>query len=191
MRGAFLLLLLTSMACHRRADTTEALPKQPVDGAYRFILETDGVVMEGRFVIADSQVFLDGEDRCELVDVSKTSDDQAKWFDCFRTQTGSFLQLRISLVDPVRKSIWHSRIRVRDTVLPCKQYTAYGECVQSLRSHATKWVDRYGAMIVTRGLPGTPPDSGLQLAPPGSRPFRMRCDTTIAMGSCNGREELQ
>jgi hypothetical protein len=47
MRGAILLLLGASMACHRHGNTTSAVPDYPIDGAYRFLIDVPGVHMTG------------------------------------------------------------------------------------------------------------------------------------------------
>ena len=59
MRSAILLLLGVSMACHRHGNATSAVPSYPIDGAYRFLIDVPGVHMTGRFVVADTQVYLD------------------------------------------------------------------------------------------------------------------------------------
>lgn len=186
LRGA-ILLLGASMACQRHGNTTSAVPNYPIDGAYRFLIDVPGVYMTGRFVLADTLVYLDADADCQFADAPKSSDGlRSTWYDCNRTRDGAFLQLRISQVDPVKKSLWYARMRVPDTETRCTQYTVAGDCVEVLRARGMKWVDRYGAIIVTRGLPGTPPDSVLRIVPHGSKPLRARCDTIATKVPCSG-----
>jgi hypothetical protein len=80
--------------------------------------------MSGYFVVADTQVFLDVARTCEPAVAPKASDGmRASWFDCNRSREGSFLQLRISQIDPVNRSRWYARMRVLDSVTRCSQYT--------------------------------------------------------------------
>jgi hypothetical protein len=85
----------------------------------------------------------------------------------------------------VKKSLWYARMREYDEGLRCTRISIYGECFDRYYGRATKWVDRYGAMIVTRGLAGTPPDSSARITVPGgSKPLRARCDTTAFSKGC-------
>lgn len=178
-------VLLACLACHRHREVVPERLTAGVDGAYRFLIDVPGVYMSGRFVIADTQVFLDTDYECVFADAPKSSDGlRSTWYDCNRTPDGAFLQLRISQVDPVKKSLWYARYRVADTRRRCTVYSIHGECIEGYRARGTRWVDRYGAMIVTRGLAGTPPDSVAQIVPRGSRPLRARCDTTAFSKEC-------
>jgi hypothetical protein len=186
MRGLLLMVLVSSMACHRNRSALDAVPKYRLDGAYAFTVNGEGVYMSGYFVVADTQVFLDVARTCEPAAAPKASDGmRASWFDCNRTREGGFLQLRISEVDPVNRSRWYARMRVPDTVTRCTQYTTTGVCTQVVRARGMKWVDRHGTMVVTRGLPGTPPDTGRSIEPTGSRRLRIRCDTSAAGQACS------
>jgi hypothetical protein len=50
-------------------------------------------------------------------------------------------------------------------------------------------VDRYGTMVVTRGLPGASPDTGRRIQPTGSRPLRIRCDTSADGPACSREQQ--
>jgi hypothetical protein len=186
MRGLLLMVLVSSVACHRARTAGDAIPKYPADGAYAFTIDGQGVYMSGHFVLADTQVFLDVAGRCEPAAAPKASDAmRASWFDCNRTREGGFLQLRISQVDPVNRSRWYARMRVLDVVTRCTQYTTSGDCTEVLRATGMKWVDRYGTMVVSRGLPGTRPDTGRPIVPKDARRLRIRCDTSAAGPACS------
>jgi hypothetical protein len=185
MRAMLVLLLATTVGCHRNREIAVEPPGGPVDGAYAFTLKGADVYMEGRFVIADTQVFLYTNSRCELADAPEQSGGmRATWFDCNRTRDGAVLQLRISQVDPVNRSRWYARMRVLDVITRCNVYTVNGDCVELARARGLKWVDRYGQMIVTRGLPPIGPPDEKRLEPTGSRPLRVRCDTSAAGSNC-------
>src|SRR5688572_28198184 len=85
LRGAILLLLGASMDCQRHGNTTSA-PDYPIDGAYRFLIDVPGVHMTGRFVLADTMVYLDADAECEFADAPRSSDGmRSTWYDCNRT----------------------------------------------------------------------------------------------------------
>jgi len=186
MRTLIAVLLLASSACHRNREVALERLTDGVDGGYRFLIDVPGVYLTGRFVVADTQVFLEVDSDCEFVDAPTASGEmRSSWYECDRTAEGAFFQLRISQVDPVKKSLWYARIRVPDTKTVCPRYTIYGQCIEGIRERRVKWIDRYGAMIVTRGLAGTPPDSSARITVPrGSRPLRARCDTTAFNKAC-------
>jgi hypothetical protein len=142
--------------------------------------------MDGRFVVADTQVFLHVDRACAVTDAPKSSEGmRATWFQCGGSIGGSFIQLRISRVDPVNRSRWYARMRVADTVNRCMQYTARGDCTQLLRAYGMKWVDLYGNMTVVRGM--LAPDTSRAPNPSGTRPLRARCDTSATSTSCSGK----
>jgi len=185
MRVSLLLLAAVAVACHRHRQDTETLPSAPVDGVYSFTINKLPVYMDGRFVVADTQVFLYVDRSCTLTDAPKSSDGmRATWFQCGGSIGGSFIQLRISRVDPVNRSRWYARMRVPDTVERCTQYTTRGDCTQVLRAYGMKWVDLYGNMTVVRGM--LAPDTSRAPNPRGTRPLRARCDTSAASTSCSG-----
>jgi hypothetical protein len=187
MRMSLLLVAVVSVACHRNRGDTEMPPSKALDGAYSFKLTTNPLFpgMEGQFVVADTQVFLYVERACEPVDAPKSSEGmRAAWFQCGGSLGGTFLQLRISKVDPVNRSRWYARMRVPDTVERCTQYTTRGDCTQGLRAYGMKWVDLYGNMTVVRGM--LAPDTSRAPNPPGTRPLRARCDTSATRTSCSG-----
>ena len=184
MRFVMAVLLLAGVACHRNRDVAVERLTGGVDGAYRFLIDVPDLYLTGRFVVADTQVFLEVDADCEFVESPNSSDGmRSTWYECNRTAEGGFLQLRISQVDPVKKSFWYARIRVSDRETRCA-YSIYGECMEGYRARGTRWIERYGAMIVTRGLAGAPPDSVVPIAPRGSRPLRARCDTTAFSKGC-------
>ena len=192
MRGVAILVALcaVSMACHRSRESTTALPDYPLDGAYSFTIskQEPPIYMQGDFVVADSQVFLYADGSCEpAANAPKASDDmRAAWFDCRKTRDGAFLQLRISQTDPVYKSRWHARMQVNDIVDRCTTYNTRGQCTQVLRARGMKWVDLYGTITVTRGIPDAPRDSARTPAPGGVPRLRLRCDTIPRATSCGG-----
>lgn len=184
-RVSLLLLSAVSLACHRNRQDTGIHPSAPVDGAYSFTIHRLPVYMDGRFVVADTQVFLYVDRPCTLTDAPRSSEGlRATWFQCGGSIGGSFIQLRISSVDPVNRSRWYARMRVADTVNRCMQYTARGDCTQLLRAYGMKWVDLYGNMTVVRGM--LPPDTSRAPTPSGTRPLRARCDTSASGTSCSG-----
>jgi hypothetical protein len=188
MRFMVVVLLAASVACHRNREIAVERPTAAqLEGAYSFTINSNGIFMEGRFVIADTQVFLYVDARCEFADAPESSEGmRATWFDCNRTREGAFLQLRISQVDPVNKSRWHARRRELDTVTRCAVYTVNGDCTQVVRARGMKWVDRYGQMIVTRGMPPIGWQDERRSQPTGSRPLRVRCDTSATGSNCRG-----
>ena len=192
MRRAAVLFALcaVSMACHRSRETTTAAPDYRLDGAYSFSISKlePPIYMQGNFVVADSQVFLYADGSCEpAANTPKASDDmRAAWFDCRKTRDGAFLQLRVSQTDPVNKSRWHARMQVNDIVDRCMTYNTRGQCTQVLRARGMKWVDLYGTITVTRGIPDAPRDSARTTAPGGVPRLRLRCDTIPRATSCGG-----
>jgi hypothetical protein len=185
--AAVVLLLASSISCFRHRSV-ELPPNQSIDGAYHFSVKRNNGdiygIMEGRFVIADTQVFLYTNANCELADTPRTSDGQrATWFDCNRTREGGVFQLRISQTDPINKSLWYSRSRELNTVTRCIIYSTSGTCTRWGRARGMEWVNRYGPMMVTRGLP-VPLDTGRAPVPGLPRQLKSRCDTT-AIVSCN------
>ena len=181
------LLLITAIpgACHRNRQVTETHPSAPVEGVYSFTIHRVPVYMDGRFVVADTQVFLHVDRACTLTDAPRSSEGmRATWFQCGGSIGGSFIQLRISSVDPVNRSRWYARMLVADTVNRCMQYTTRGDCTQLLRARGMKWVDLYGNMSVVRGMPA--PDTSRAPNPRGTRPLRARCDTSGISTSCSG-----
>ena len=185
MRFKIALLFLASVACHRNREVATDRPTASVDGAYRLLIDVPGVYLTGRFVVADTQVFLEVDSDCEFVESPNSLDGmRSSWYECDRTAEGGFLQLRISQVDPVKKSFWYARIRVRDRKTVCPRYSIYGDCIEGVHERRVRWIERYGAIIVTRGLAGTPPDSSAFTVPRASKPLRMRCDTTAFNQGC-------
>ena len=185
VRASLLLVIAVSVACHRNRQDTGTLPSTPVEGVYSFTIRKLPVYMDGRFVVADTQVFLYVDRRCTLTDAPKSSEGmRATWFQCGGSIGGSFIQLRISRVDPVNRSRWYARMRVPDTVERCTQYTTRGDCTQVLRAYGMKWVDLYGNMTVVRGM--LAPDTSRAPNPSGTRPLRARCDTSATSTSCSG-----
>ena len=185
LRVSFLLVAVVSVACHRNRQETATVPAYPLDGVYSFTIHKLPVYMEGQFVVADTQVFLHVDRSCTLTDAPRSSEGmRATWFQCGGSIGGSFIQLRISNVDPVNRSRWYARMRVPDTVERCTQYTTSGDCTQVLRAYGMKWVDLYGNMTVVRGM--LAPDTSRAPNPPGTRPLRARCDTSATSTSCSG-----
>lgn len=187
VRVSLLLLSAVSVACHRNRGDTEMPPSHVLDGAYSFKLTTNPLFpgMEGQFVVADTQVFLYVDRACEPVEAPKSSEGmRAAWFQCGGSIGGTFLQLRISKVDPVNRSRWYARMRVPDEVVRCTQYTTSGDCTHGVRALGMKWVDRYGNMTVVRGI--LAPDTSRAPNPSGTRPLRARCDTSATRTSCSG-----
>ena len=76
------LLLITAIpvACHRNRQVTET-PSAPVEGVYSFTIHRVPVYMDGRFVVADTQVFLHVDRACTLIDAPRSSEGmRATWF---------------------------------------------------------------------------------------------------------------
>jgi hypothetical protein len=179
-------LFLAGVACHRNRDAETEHLTTVVDGAYRLLIDVPGVYLTGRFVVADTQVFLEVDSDCEFVESPNSTDGmRSTWYECDRTAEGAFFQLRISQVDPLKKSFWYARIRVPDRRTVCPRYSIYGECIEGVYERRVRWIERYGAIIVTRGLAGAPPDSNANLTlPRAPGPLRARCDTTAFTKGC-------
>ena len=184
------LLLGVTLGCHRHDNATTVVPTAWAARAYRFLIDVPGVYLTGRFVVADTQVFLEVDSDCEFTGAPDSPDGmRSTWYECDRTAEGVLFQLRIDQVDPVKKSLWYARIRVPDRKTVCPRYTVYGECIEGLRERRVKWIERYGAIIVTRGLAAAPPDSNAHISlPRGPRQFRARCDTTAFNNGCDRTE---
>ena len=184
MRVSLLLVTMVSAACHRNRQETGMPASYPLDGVYSFTIHKLPVYMDGRFVVADTQVFLHVDRQCTLTDAPRSSEGmRATWFQCGGSIGGSFIQLRISRVDPVNRSRWYARMRVPDTVERCTQYTTRGDCAQVMRAYGMKWVDLYGNMTVVRGM--LAPDTSRAPNASGTRKLRARCDTSATGTSCS------
>ena len=187
------LALGSALACYRPREMAPQVPLDGIDGKYSFTISNETVKMEGKFIVAYSQVHMLEPRRCVPVDGPKSSDGlRASWFECSggnqRQRGESSLRLRISEVDPINLSRWYAHMRVPDTVSRCTRYTASGDCVELLRARGMKWVDRNGSITVVKGFP-VGSDTGRSVQPSGSQRLRARCDTGRVKGSCGPREK--
>lgn len=186
MRRALSLLLAVIPACHQPREMAPQVPLAGIDGKYTFTINTPRVSMEGTFLVAYSQVHLLTPRRCLPIEGPKSSSEmRAAWFECWganHKRSEPSLRLRFSEIDPINHSRWYARMRVQDTVIRCTQYTG-GDCTQILRARGMKTVDLNGSITVLRGFPAAL-DTSRTPDPNGTRPLRVRCDTSATSTSC-------
>jgi hypothetical protein len=180
-----LILVAVVMACHRPRQMAPQVPLEGIDGKYTFTIADRFIRMEGRLIVAYSEVHLLSPPYCRPIEGPKSSDEmRASWFECRGGQRSSeSLRLRFSQIDPINRSRWYARMRVADTVRRCTLYNASGDCLQLLRATGRKWVDRNGAIHVERGFEAVA-DTGETTNPAGSKRLRVRCDTSAAGSQC-------
>jgi hypothetical protein len=188
MRRAIPLLLpVISSACHQPREMAPQMPLAGIDGKYTFTINTQRVRMEGTFLVAYAQVHLLTPRRCLPIEGLRSSPEmRAAWFECSganQKRPEPSLRLRFSEIDPLNQSRWYARMRVQDTVTRCTKFNTSGDCTEILRARGMKTVDLNGSITVLRGFPAAL-DTSRTTDPNGTRPLRVRCDTSATGASC-------